>query len=352
MKKAYLVLSDGTVFEGIRIGAEGETVGELVFTTSVVGYLEALTDPCYAGQILVQTFPLIGNYGVIPADLNGKAALRGYVVRELCDQPSNFRAEGTLDSFLKEQGIQGICGVDTRQITRHIRENGVMNAKICDTIPKDLSAVVSYQVHGETEHVSCNKITVHPAVGETKFRVTVVDFGVKKNLISMLTSRGCEVTLVPFRTTTEAILNEKPDGVLLSGGPGNPNAYKQAIGEIRDLIGKVPLLGLGLGHQLVALALGGKTVKMPYGHHGANQPVRENGTDRVYITGQNHGYAVLSESLAGVAEEIFVNANDNSCEGLIYKALKCFTLQFELDDIPGARNPAVLLDHFLSMVEV
>lgn len=352
MKKAYLVLSDGTVFEGQRIGAEGETVGELVFTTSVVGYLETLTDPCYAGQILVQTFPLIGNYGVISNDLEGESALRGYVIRELCDEPSNFRAEGNLDSFLKKQGICGICGVDTRQITRHIRENGVMNARICGELSEECADLITYKVQNAVESVSRRDMTVYPAEGETKYRVTVVDYGVKKSTVASLTSRGVEVTVVPYNTSAEEILAGSPNGVLLSEGPGNPADYADCVIEVRALLGKVPLFGIGFGHQLVALAMGGLTVKLPYGHHGSNQPVRESGTNFIFITSQNHGYAVSSESLAGIANEIFTNANDSSCEGLEYPALKCFTVQFNPVSAPGARNPAVLFDRFLSMMEV
>lgn len=341
-------MDDGSVFEGYRIGAEGTALGELVFSTSVVGYLEALTDPCYAGQILVQTFPLIGNYGFIPNDLEGDVMLCGYVVREICDEPSNFRAEGTLDAFLRENGICGICGVDTRQITRKIRENGVIKAMICDELPADQPTVELVP----QKYTGCPKKKVYPSQTVQKYRITFVDYGTKHSTIEALTSRGCEVTVVPETASAEDILRENPDGVVLSAGPGDPSVCTERIDVVGTLIGKIPVLGIGLGHQLVALAMGGKTVRLPFGHRGGNQPVRECGTNRVLITSQNHGYAVDSGSLAGVAAELYVNANDGSCEGLSYNSQKCITVQFEPCEVYGARNPAALFDRFLSMLEV
>lgn len=352
MKKAYLVLSDGTVYEGQAIGTCGESVGELVFTTGMVGYLETLTDPSYAGQIVVQTFPLIGNYGVIPPDFEGKCAVKGYIVRELCEEPSNFRSEGALDRFLKEQGICGICGVDTRQITRQIRENGVMNAKISLSPSADLAEISAYTVQNAVASVSCKEARVYPAdSGKTRFRVTLLDYGAKKNIIRSLTARGCEVTVLPHDTPAEEILRGKPDGLMLSNGPGDPAENTYCIAQLRELIGKLPVFGICLGHQLTALAMGGKTVKLPYGHRGANQPVRETGGSRTYITSQNHGYAVVSDSLSGVAKEKYVNANDGSCEGLEYPGLRCFTVQFHPEAAAGPRDTAFLFDRFLSMME-
>lgn len=351
MKKAYLVLGDGTVYEGQQIGAEGESVGELVFTTGMVGYLETLTDPSYAGQIVVQTFPLIGNYGVIPQDFEGKCAVKGYVVRELCDAPSNFRSEGALDRFLKEQGICGICGVDTRQITRQIRENGVMNAKISLSPIVDPKEIEAYAVRNAVESVSCREASTYPADGgETRCRVALLDYGAKKNIIRSLTARGCEVTVFPHHTPAEEILRGKYDGLMLSNGPGDPAENTACIAQLQKLIGRLPVFGICLGHQLTALAMGGKTVKLPYGHRGANQPVRETNGNRTFITSQNHGYAVLSDSLSGVAQEQYVNANDGSCEGLSYPGLRCFTVQFHPEAAAGPRDTAFLFDRFLSMM--
>lgn len=350
MKQAYLVLSNGMTFAGRRIGAEGEGLGELVFTTGMCGYLETLTDPSYAGQIVLQTFPLIGNYGVIPPDFEGDCAVRGYVVRECCAEPSNFRCEYDLDTFLKERGVPGICGVDTRQITRIIREKGVMNAVICDTPPADLSSVRSYRVAGAVPQVSCAKASVYPARGEPRFNVTLIDYGAKRNIVRSLTERGCTVTVVPHSTMAEEILAARPDGVMLSNGPGDPEENAACIAEIGKLIGKVPVFGICLGHQLAALAMGGQTVKLKYGHRGANQPVRELAGARTYITSQNHGYAVVSDSLAGVGRVTFVNANDGTCEGVEYPGLRCFTVQFHPEACAGPHDTAFLFDRFLAMM--
>ncbi len=351
MEKAYLVLGNGEVFEGTQIGASGESIGELVFTTGMVGYLETLTDPSYAGQIVVQTFPLIGNYGVIPQDFEGKCALRGYVVRELCDAPSNFRSQGELDSFLKQQGICGLCGVDTRRVTELIRSQGVMNAKICKQPPNDLQEIRSYTVQNVVRQVSSQTVAVHPAIGERRYRVALLDYGAKQNIIRSLNARGCEVTVFPFDTKPERILQDHPDGLMLSNGPGDPAENTMCIEHLKQLIGKLPIFGICLGHQLTALAMGGKTVKLPYGHRGANQPVREVNGTRTYITSQNHGYAVQSESLKGIADETFVNANDGSCEGLCYPGLHCFTVQFHPEAAAGPRDASFLFDRFLSMME-
>ncbi|MCR5826265.1 MAG: carbamoyl phosphate synthase small subunit [Oscillospiraceae bacterium] len=350
MEKAYLVLGNGRIFEGQRIGAAGDGVGELVFTTGTVGYLETLTDPSYAGQIVLQTFPQIGNYGVIPADFEGRCAARGYVVRELCDTPSNFRSEYALDLFLKQQGVPGICGVDTRELTRILREEGVMNALICDAVPEDRSVLSGSTVTGAVASVSVKETSVHPPQGEAKYAVTLIDYGAKGNIIRCLQKRGCTVTVVPHDTAAEDILAAQPDGVMLSNGPGDPAENVFEIAQIAKLVGKVPLFGICLGHQLTALALGGQTVKLKYGHRGANQPVREVGGTRTYITTQNHGYAVLSESLAGVGSELYVNANDGSCEGMAYPGLRCFTVQFHPEACAGPQDMDFLFDRFVAMM--
>ncbi len=349
-KKACLVLSNGAVFEGRRIGAEGSSIGELVFTTGMTGYLETLTDPSYCGQIVMQTFPLIGNYGVITPDFEGETAVKGYVVRELCDYPSNFRSEYELDRFLKEKNIPGLAGVDTREITRIIREEGVMNAIICDAPPEDLSAVKEYIVRGAVAAVSCKAPEVYPAVGEKKYRVALMDYGAKRNIVRSLQNRGCEVTCFPQDTRAEDVLAANPDGIMLSNGPGDPEENAGPIAELKKMIGRVPIFGICLGHQLTALAMGGRTTKLKYGHRGANQPVKDLIGGRTYITSQNHGYAVISESLAGIGKETFINANDQSCEGMEYPGKNCFTVQFHPEACGGPRDTVFLFDRFIEMM--
>ncbi len=350
MERAYLVLGNGTVFEGERIGAAGDGLGELVFTTGTVGYLETLTDPSYAGQIVMQTFPMIGNYGVIPADFEGKCAARGYVVRELCDAPSNFRSEYDLDTFLKNEGVPGICGVDTRELTRILREEGVMNAVICADVPDDLAPLREYAVTNAVAQVSQREQSICPAQGKELYKVVLIDYGAKGNIIRCLQKRGCAVTVVPHDTSAETILALAPDGVMLSNGPGDPAENTYEIEQAAKLVGRVPVFGICLGHQLTALALGGKTVKLKYGHRGANQPVKEVGGSRTYITTQNHGYAVLSDSLAHVGRELYVNANDGSCEGMEYPGKRCFTVQFHPEACAGPQDMEFLFDRFAAMM--
>ncbi len=350
MKKAYLVLSDGRAFEGARFGAEGDGLGELVFTTGMTGYLETLTDPSYAGQIILHTFPLIGNVGVIPADFEGDCRARGYVVRELCRTPSNFRSEYALDRFLKERGIPGICGVDTRALTRILREEGVMNAVICDEPPRDLAPVKGYAVRGEVAAASCRQARSFPAAGRERFHVALLDYGAKHHIIDNLTARGCRVTELPHDTPAEDVLALKPDGLMLSNGPGDPKENTWEIAQLKKLIGRLPVFGICLGHQLAALALGGETVKLKYGHRGANQPVRDLTTGRCFITSQNHGYAVVSESVADIARLRYVNANDLSCEGLDYPAHRCFTVQFHPEASAGPHDTGFLFDRFAALM--
>ena len=349
MKKGYLVLEDGQVFEGERFGAEGEQLGELVFTTGMGGYLETLTDPSYCGQIVLQTFPLIGNYGVIPGDFEGEPRLRGYVVRETCEDPSNFRSQGTLDAFLKEKGIPGLMGVDTRYITRLLRDRGVMNAAICDRVPEDLTALKSYRVTGAVSAVTCGEKRVCPAEGAEKRRVALLDYGMKKNILRELQKRGCAVTVFPASSSAEELLAGGFDGVMLSNGPGDPAENTFQIAQIEKLLGALPLFGICLGHQLTALAAGGSTYKLKFGHRGVNQPVREAEGKRTYITTQNHGYAV-AEGVPG-ARLSFLNANDGSCEGLDYPGLRAFTVQFHPEACAGPKDTGFLFDRFLRLME-
>ncbi len=349
MPKAYLVLADGTVYEGDGFGASCDSIGELVFTTGMEGYLETLTDESYAGQIILQTFPLIGNYGVIEQDFEGECSARGYVVHEWCDAPSNFRSQGDLDAFLKAHGIPGICGLDTRAITRRIREHGVINAMICREVPKDLSAVQGYAVRGVVNQVTCKEKNEYPAIGETKYHVALMDYGAKRNIVRELQKRGCSVTVYPANTPAETVLESHPDGVMLSNGPGDPEENTFCIAQIAKMLGKVPMFGICLGHQMTALAAGGRTEKMKYGHRGANQPVKEVNGVRCYITSQNHGYAVVSESVH-TGKISYVNANDGSCEGIDYPDLNAFTVQFHPEASAGPHDTAFLFDRFIAMM--
>ena len=350
MKKGYLILQDGRVFEGVRFGAETDTVGELVFTTGMCGYIETLTDPSYAGQIVMQTYPLIGNYGIIREDFEGACCVRGYVVREWCDAPSNFRTDCNLDTFLKEQGVPGLYGVDTRELTRIIREHGVMNAAICDEVPADLTPIETYAVTGVVEAVSCREASVHPAEGEERFRVSLLDYGAKRNIVRELQKRGCTVTVLPAGTSAEEILAADPDGVMLSNGPGDPAENVYQIEQIRKLLGKVPMFGICLGHQLTALAAGGSTYKLKYGHRGVNQPVRDVEGVRTYITSQNHGYAVDSDTVK-LGKVRFANANDGTCEGIDYPELKAFTVQFHPEACTGPKDTSFLFDRFVDLMK-
>ena len=350
MKKGYLILQDGQVFEGVRFGAETDTVGELVFTTGMCGYVETLTDPSYAGQIVMQTYPLIGNYGIIREDFEGACCVKGYVVREYCDTPSNFRTDCDLDTYLKEQGVPGLCGVDTRELTRIIREHGVMNAAICDEIPADLTPVASYAITGVVEAVSCKEPDRYPAEGEECFRVSLLDYGAKRNIVRELQKRGCTVTVLPAITSAEEILAADPDGVMLSNGPGDPAENTYQIEQIRKLLGKVPMFGICLGHQLTALAAGGSTYKLKYGHRGVNQPVRDLNGVRTYITSQNHGYAVDGDTVK-LGKVRFVNANDGTCEGIDYPELKAFTVQFHPEACTGPKDTTFLFDRFVELMK-
>ena len=350
MKKVFIVLEDGHIFEGKSFGAEGEALGELVFTTGMGGYIETLTDPSYYGQIVMQTYPLIGNYGIIREDFEGNCCVKGYVVREYCDAPSNFRTDCDLDTYLKEQNVPGLYGVDTRELTRIIREHGVMTATICDEVPADLKPVETYAVVGVVEAVTCKEPTVHPAVGEEMFKVSLLDYGAKNNIIRELQKRGCTVTVLPATTSAEDILTSDPDGVMLSNGPGDPAENVYQIEQIKKLLGKVPMFGICLGHQLTALAAGGKTYKLKYGHRGVNQPVRDVNGVRTFITSQNHGYAVDSDSIQ-TGRLSFANANDGTCEGIDYPDLKAFTVQFHPEACTGPKDTSFLFDRFVELMK-
>jgi len=322
---AYLILENGEVFKGKSFGAAGDIVGEIVFTTGMTNYLETLTDPGYYGQIVLQTFPLIGNYGVISSDFESKGAgVRAYITKYPCTTPSNFRSEKTLDAFLKEQGIIGLYDIDTRRLTKIIRENGVLNGKICTNPPinKDRTEAKAYFVANAIPSVS-SKESKKLSENKHSYRIALMDFGAKRGIANALAARGCEVWSFPCFTSANEILKKEPHGIVLSNGPGNPAdpVNKPIVETIKELDKKgVPIFGVCMGHQLLALAKGYKTGKLKFGHRGANQPVKDTHTGSVYITSQNHGYEVIA------AESSFVNVNDGSCEGLDYG--KSFSVQF------------------------
>ncbi|MGE5605031.1 MAG: carbamoyl phosphate synthase small subunit [Bacteroidota bacterium] len=353
-QNVYLVLENGLVFKGKSFGATGEALGELVFTTGITGYLETLTDPSFYGQIVVQTFPLIGNYGIIPSDFESSAPhLKAYVVREWCQVPSNFRSEGELDSFLKAHNIVGLFGIDTRELTKIIREFGVMNAKITmnpDVSEQVLAEIKNYRIIDPVRTVGGRNISISMSA-PGGYKVVLWDFGAKENIRRELLKRGCEVITVPAHTLVEEILKFQPDGVLLSNGPGDPADNKEIIGELAKLAeSKIPIFGICLGHQLLALAQGGKTAKLKYGHRGSNQPVKDLKTGRVYITSQNHGYAVIPESLPAGARLRMSNANDDTCEGIEYLNMPAFSVQFHPEAAAGPLDTNFLFDRFMDLM--
>ena len=351
--KAFLILEDGTVFTGTSIGSTRDMISEIVFNTSMTGYLEVLTDPSYAGQAVVMTYPLIGNYGITPDMESLKAWPDGYIVRELSRMPSNFRCEGTIQDFLKKYDIPGIAGVDTRALTKILREKGTMNGMITTNENYDLDEVISklknYKVEGVVSKVTCAEKYVLEGKGK---KVALLDLGAKKNIAESLNDRGCEVTVYPADTTAEEIIASNPDGIMLSNGPGDPAECTSIIKEIKKLYETdIPIFAICLGHQLMALATGGTTYKLKYGHRGGNHPVKDLQTGRVYISSQNHGYVVDEDKIdPNVAVPAFKNVNDGTNEGLAYVGKNIFTVQFHPEACPGPQDSGYLFDRFLEMM--
>ncbi len=390
--KAYLILEDGTVFEGIHIGALREVISEIVFNTSMAGYLEVLTDPSYAGQAVCMTYPLIGNYGICRDDMESAGPwLDGFIVRELSRIPSNFRCDMTIQQFLEESGVPGIAGIDTRALTKILREKGTMNGMITTNGEYDLEEILpklkAYTTGKVVERVTCReKYVVKPAEtleengplsGSARFdkeafargerelrpalvkelcgkglRVALLDFGAKANIARSLAERGCEVTVYPALTSAEEILATEPDGIMLSNGPGDPKECTSMIREVKKLYdSEVPIFAICLGHQLMALAVGGDTHKMKYGHRGGNHPVKDLETGRVYISSQNHGYVVDTDKLdESIAVPAFVNVNDKTNEGLAYTGKNIFTVQYHPESCPGPQDSGYLFDRFIQMM--
>ena len=354
--KAYLILEDGTVFAGTSIGSTREVISEIVFNTSMTGYLEVLTDPSYAGQAVVMTYPLIGNYGICHADMeSGQPWPDGYIVRELSRIPSNFRSEDTIQNFLKIHDIPGISGIDTRALTKILREKGTMNGMITTTEYADLSEPIrrmkEYQVTGVVLRTTTKEKYVLEGPGK---RVALMDYGAKRKIARSLNERGCQVTVYPADTPAETVLADHPDGIMLSNGPGDPQENVQIIEEVKKLYqSDVPIFAICLGHQLMALANGMRTYKLKYGHRGGNHPVKDLETGRVYISSQNHGYVVDTSNLdPSVAVPAFVNVNDGTNEGLKYTGKNIFTVQYHPEACPGPQDSGYLFDRFMKMMEV
>ncbi len=365
--QSYLILANGQVFRGQSIGCPGTTIGEVVFATGMVGFEETLTDPSYYGQIITQTYPLIGNYGMNSEDVeSGKIWAKGYIVREACKTPSNFRSEETLDAFLKKNGIIGIEGVDTRSLTRTLRESGVMNGAITTEFDPDaepekkaalMPAITAYAVTEAVATVTCTAPqTFEPTTNvidgrevDTPLHVALLDLGCKNNIVRCLQKRGCRVTVLPGTATAAELAALNPDGLMLSNGPGDPAENVGIIANIKEMLDTgIPTFGICLGHQLTALAAGAKTCKLKYGHRGANQPVTSPAKQRTFITSQNHGYAVMADTLPeAVGKMSYFNANDGTCEGMDYFKWNCFTVQFHPEANGGPKDTEFLFDEFV-----
>ncbi|MCX6380747.1 MAG: glutamine-hydrolyzing carbamoyl-phosphate synthase small subunit [Armatimonadetes bacterium] len=367
--KAILALEDGTLFEGQSLGATGRTNGEVVFNTGMTGYQEILTDPSYAGQIVTLTYPLIGNYGINPDDFESRRVqVEGFVVREAAEIASNWRSKQTLDSFLKERGIIGIQGIDTRALTRALRVRGVMMGAISteDTpesllehirnapgygskdLARQVTAEQSYRWRvGDTKPVSADSVSeVKP-----RYRIALLDFGVKYNILRSLANLGCETTVYPCTVTAEEVLRANPNGIFLSPGPGDPEQYGYMVDTVRQLVGKKPIMGVCMGNQILGYAFGSKTFKLKFGHRGSNHPVKDLNTGRVYITSQNHGYAVDPDRLKDGMEVAHINLNDGTVEGLRHKELPIFSIQYHPEASPGPSDSAYFFHQYINMLD-
>lgn len=347
----YLILENGMTFKGEGFGAPGDVTAEIVFTTAMTGYLETLTDKSYTGQAIVQTFPLIGNYGIIPEDVESNMiGTSAYIVREWCDHPSNFRSTRDLNTYLKARGIVGLCKIDTRALTKVLREHGTMNGLITDSpFGADLDMIRAYKCIDPVSLVSTKSMYIE---GNGTKKVALLDFGMKENIARCLTGRDCTVYVFPSNATVKDILSVNPDGIFLSNGPGDPSDNVEIIKIVKELITLgLPMMGICLGHQLLALAHGFDTMKLKYGHRGANQPVRYLETGRTFISSQNHGYAVVNDSIdKSIAEPLFINVNDDTNEGLKYINEKCFSVQFHPEACAGPKDTSFLFDMFVNML--
>jgi len=367
--KAVLLLEDGTIFEGQGFGARGFKCGEVVFNTAMSGYQEVLTDPSYHEQIVTMTYPLIGNYGTNGEDWESrKVFVAGFVVKENCPYPSNWRNGATLDEYLKKNEIVGIEGIDTRKLVRHIRTEGAMRGILssAETSPKKLAAmlgeypglvgrdIVKDVTGGKSYEWKEGVVNVlsPESAPEPKYKVVALDYGIKQNILRLLVSHGCEVTVLPAQATAHDVLAHKPDGVFLSNGPGDPAPVTYAVETVKSLLGKVPIFGICLGHQILGLALGGTTYKLKFGHRGANHPVKNLETGKIEITSQNHGFCIDLDSLADKAVELtHMNLNDNTLEGLRCEKLAAFSVQYHPEASPGPHDSRYLFDNFTRLMD-
>ena len=369
--KAIIALEDGKNFTGKSFGAEGESIGEVVFNTSMMGYQEILTDPSYQGQIVLMTYPLIGNYGANKEDVESRRIfLSGFIVKEYCYYPSNFRSEMSLGDFLKKSDIVGIEGIDTRALTRYIRDKGAQQG-IISTVDFDIKSLQSKIKNSPgligrdlVKEVTCNSsyswkeggwepetgYRKNPGESGFRFKVVAYDFGIKQNILRMLVDSGCSVEVVSAKTGAEEVLARNPDGIFLSNGPGDPEGVSYVIESVRKLIGKKPIFGICLGHQILGLALGGKTYKLKFGHHGANHPVKELSTGRIEITAQNHGFAVDADTIPDVSIT-HINLNDQTVEGMIHKNLPIFSVQYHPEASPGPNDSRYLFAQFVELMK-
>ena len=356
----YLVLEDGSIHEGVGFGAEADGLGEVVFNTSMTGYQEVLTDPSYAGQLVTLTYPLVGNYGINPEDFeSARIQVGGLIVRENCELPSHGRSDRTLHEFLASQGIPGIAEVDTRAITRRLRSKGVMLGIITNGDPNaSLRRLQDSPAYDDRDYVAT--VTTPEEYNwnggdedliESKHRILVTDCGLKYNILRQLRRRGCEVIVVPAATSAEDLLALQPSGILFSPGPGDPKLLDYVVDNTRKVLGQIPVMGICLGHQLIARALGADTFKLKFGHRGGNHPVKDLTNGRVYITAQNHGYAVSPDKLPSGLEVSHINLNDQTVEGFRHKSLPLFTIQYHSEASPGPRDNEYLFDQFIEMVE-
>ena len=376
-KKAILVLEDSSVYEGHSFGAETTTHGEVVFSTSMTGYQEMLTDPSYAGQILIPTYPLIGNYGISESDFESRQVqVSGFAVREYCSRPSHWQSTRTVHEFLLAYGIPGISGIDTRALTRRLRSSGVMMGIItsemaAEEASKELKSLPQYDLTDFVHQVSTDKVyewqsnapstanlISSPLRGEDKgegeakqsLKILVIDYGLKYNILRILNQLGCQVSAIPCTASVKDILASNPDGIVLSPGPGDPALLDDITDTVRELIGRKPIMGICLGHQLIGKALGAQTFKLKFGHRGGNHPVRDLATGRVYITAQNHGYTLDADTLKGGLEVSHINLNDGTVEGLHHRDLPILSIQYHSEASPGPLDNMYLFERFLEMV--
>ena len=356
VRRSRLILEDGTVYDGIGFGAGKESGGEIVFNTSMTGYQEILTDPSYKGEIVVMTYPTIGNYGInFDDEQSGTAQVNGFVVRELCNNPENWRSRLELEAYLHKNDIVGIAGVDTRALTKKLRKNGTMRGLISSegsgTAQLSLKA---RKLPALSEQDLVREVTTQKPYQTGKaegMRIVLIDCGAKKNIVKSLVRRKCQVIVVPAFTDAGAIMSYQPDGIMISNGPGDPGAVPYVVETVKELLGQRPIFGICLGHQILGLACGAATYKLKFGHRGANHPVRDLRSGRVYITSQNHGYAIREDSLAGLELEVtHLNVNDRTVEGLRHKKYPAFSVQYHPEAAPGPRDSHYLFDHFISLI--